>query len=86
MARGPNEEWDFVLTNLELILTGDRSAVIGDDYEDRILEPRLVGGGLEEGADGVVRISYPALTIDQFGVDFARWPGVGRWLEVVITK
>ena len=77
MSRGPNEEWDFVLTNLELVLTGDRSAVVGDDHEDRILEPRLVGGGLEEGADSVVRISYPALTVDELGVDFTGWPGVG---------
>ena len=51
--------------------------MVGHDDEDRILEPRLVLRGLEECANRVIRISHPALAVDELRVNLARRPRVG---------
>ena len=50
--------------------------MVGHDDEDRILEPRLVLRSLEECANRVIRISHPALAVDELRVNLARRPSV----------
>ena len=77
VARRPDEERDLVLAHLELALAGDGGAVVGDDDEDRVLEPGLGPRRLEEGADGVVGVGHAALATAQARIDPTRRPGVG---------
>ena len=50
--------------------------MVGHDNENRVLKPRLVLRGLEERANGIIRISHPALTVDKLRVNLARRPRV----------